>query len=61
MLHEEDLEKMQQEKPLVGLLLGQEVTGNPTPQRFLAQIVAVEVLFAQENSDSNSPGKPQLS
>ncbi len=53
MLQEQDLEKMQQEKPLVGVLFSQEVTGS-SARRFLAQIVAVDSLFVQENSDSNS-------
>jgi len=53
MLHEEDLERMHQEKPLVGLLLGED-TKNPTPQRFLAQVTTVEVLSAQESSDFTS-------
>jgi cellulose synthase (UDP-forming) len=44
---------MQQEKPLVGVLFSQEVTGS-SARRFLAQIVAVDSLFVQENSDSNS-------
>jgi len=47
------LERMHQEKPLVGLLLGED-TKNPTPQRFLAQVTTVEVLSAQESSDFTS-------
>ncbi len=50
-LHEEDLEKMQQDKPLVGLLVTKETT-NPSPKRLLAEVVAVEILPVQENSGS---------
>jgi cellulose synthase (UDP-forming) len=51
MLHEDDLERMYRDKPLVGLLLGQE-TNKILPQRFLAQVVEVEVLSSQGSSDS---------
>jgi len=50
-LEAQDLQKIQQEKPLVGLLLSQEVT-NLSSNRLLAQIVAVEVLSAQDNGSS---------
>jgi cellulose synthase (UDP-forming) len=50
-LEEQDVAKMQQEKPLIGLLLGQEVH-DPLPSRLLAQIVDVEVLPSLESSDS---------
>lgn len=50
-LEEQELAKMQQEKPLVGLLLGQEMN-DPLPRRLLAQITEVEVLPPQENNDS---------
>ncbi len=52
-LQQEDWERMEKEKPLIGLLLIQDTT-NPLPERFLAQIAAVEVLPAQENSGSSS-------
>lgn len=52
MLQPEDLQKMQQEKPLVGLLFTQETTKR-VPQRFLAQIVVVEELSA--HNFNNSP------
>jgi len=54
MLEAQDLQKIQQEKPLVGLLLSQEAT-NLSANRLLAQIVAVEVLSAQENGNFDSP------
>jgi cellulose synthase (UDP-forming) len=54
MLEAQDLQKIQQEKPLVGLLLSQEAT-NLSANRLLAQIVAVEVLSAQENANFDSP------
>ncbi len=47
-LQEIDLQRIQQEKPLVGLLFSQETTRSK-PQRFLAQIVDVEDWF-DENS-----------
>ena len=50
-LQEQDWQRMQQEKPLVGLLVTEETT-EPIPQRFLVQIVAVEVLTTQYSSDS---------
>jgi cellulose synthase (UDP-forming) len=50
MLQQQDLEKMQQEKALVGLLFNQEIN-HQSPRRFLAQISAVEVLPTQENRD----------
>ncbi|MGQ4647085.1 UDP-forming cellulose synthase catalytic subunit [Lyngbya aestuarii] len=53
-LREKDLEKMRQEKPIVGLLLSQQTT-NPLPERFLAEIVAVEVLSLPKNSDRPYP------
>ncbi|HAA30488.1 MAG TPA: cellulose synthase catalytic subunit (UDP-forming) [Cyanobacteria bacterium UBA8553] len=49
-LEEQDLVKMQQEKPLIGLLLGQEVN-DPLPSRLLAQIVEVEKLPFPESSN----------
>jgi cellulose synthase (UDP-forming) len=51
MLQSQDLEKMQEERPLVGLLFSQE-ENDPLPRRLLAQIIGVEVLSAQESSDS---------
>jgi len=51
LLQEEDLQRMQQDKPLIGLLLSHETTGS-APQRFLAQITAIEMLPAQENNGS---------
>ncbi len=50
-LQEADWQRIQQEKPHVGLLFSEETT-KPTPRRFLAQIVAVEVLSAQNPIDS---------
>jgi cellulose synthase (UDP-forming) len=50
-LQEEDLSRMQQDKPLVGLLLSKQ-TINPPTTRFLAQVVEIELLSVQENSDS---------
>ncbi len=50
-LQEEDRQKMQQEKPLVGLLFTHETT-KPRPQRFLAQITAVDVLSPQNSTNS---------
>lgn len=47
MIQAQGLQKIQKEKPLVGLLLSQE-TSNVPPRRFLAQIVGVEIL-----SDNN--------
>lgn len=54
MLREDDLEKMQQEKPLVGLLLSSE-SKDFSPRRFLAQISAVEVLAAGVNIELDFP------
>jgi cellulose synthase (UDP-forming) len=51
MLQSQDLEKMQEERPLVGLLFSQE-ENDPLPRRLLAQIVGVEVWSDQESSDS---------
>jgi cellulose synthase (UDP-forming) len=51
LLQEEDLQRMQQDKPLIGLLLSHGTT-HSAPQRFLAQITAIEMLPAQENNGS---------
>lgn len=51
-LLDDDLLKMRQGKPLVGLLLSQNKT-DPSPQRFLAQIAGVELLAPQGNGESN--------
>lgn len=48
-----DWARMQQEKPLIGLLLAQEPT-QVIPQRFLAQIISIEELNHQQSSDSSS-------
>jgi len=53
MLREEDLERMQQDKPLVGLLLSKE-KNSPLPKRFLAQIVGIELLPAPDNGESTA-------
>jgi cellulose synthase (UDP-forming) len=53
MLREEDLERMQQDKPLVGLLLSKE-KNSPLPKRFLAQIVAIELSPASDNGHSTT-------
>ncbi|HEY9633357.1 MAG TPA: UDP-forming cellulose synthase catalytic subunit [Coleofasciculaceae cyanobacterium] len=50
-LQEQDLQKMQQDKPVVGLLVSKE-TINLLPKRFLAQVVAIELLSVQENTGS---------
>ena len=50
-LHEDDLERMYQNKPVVGVILSQQTT-NLSPQRLLAQVVEIEVLSPDENSDS---------
>ncbi len=50
-LQEEDLIKMQKDKPLVGLLLSNPAK-NVSQKRFLAQVEAVELLSVQENNGS---------
>jgi cellulose synthase (UDP-forming) len=50
-LQDDDLERMQQDRPLIGLLLSQE-TANESPKRFLAQIQAIELLSPQQDNDT---------
>ncbi|MGB7443963.1 MAG: UDP-forming cellulose synthase catalytic subunit [Coleofasciculaceae cyanobacterium] len=52
MLQEEDLEKMKQGQPVVGLILIQDKT-NPLPTRFLAEIVEVEKLSYSGSSNES--------
>ena len=58
LLKPDNLKKMQQEKPLVGLLLSQDAISQ-SRERFLTQILSLEILVPGDSS-SSSPNKIAL-
>ncbi len=55
LLEPQNLERIKQEEPIVGLLLSQELT-SPSRERLLAQIVSIELLSTQDDNNS-APSK----